>query len=114
MNEEYKQVVVVNNELKMGRGKICSQVAHASLSAFLKTDVKEREEWIKEGMKKIILKGDKKTIVLLFNKLKRKFPCSLIKDAGKTQIKPGSITALGIGPIKSKEIDVYIKEMKLL
>ena len=47
-------------------------------------------------------------------KLKKILPCALIKDAGRTQIEPGTITALGIGPALESDIDKYTKDLKLL
>ena len=51
-----KQVIVVRTDLKMSKGKIASQVSHASVEAVLKSNKNIVEIWRKEGMKKIILK----------------------------------------------------------
>lgn len=103
----------------MGKGKLCSQVAHASISSFLKT--KERfpewcDKWIEEGQKKIILKVNSLNELL---EIKRKFdeigiPNALISDAGYTQLPPGTITCLGVGPAPGELIDRITKDLKLL
>jgi len=114
---EYKQAIIIRNDLGMKKGKIASQAAHASLSAFLiaqRKDPKIIEEWI-DYQKKIVLKvSSEKELLLLFEQLRKILPCALIKDAGRTQISPGSITALGIGPAKESDIDKYTKDLKLL
>ena len=38
----------------------------------------------------------------------------LVRDAGHTQIKAGSMTVLGIGPAFPEEIDPVTKHLKLL
>jgi PTH2 family peptidyl-tRNA hydrolase len=113
-----KQVIVVNKELKMGKGKICSQVAHASLESYRRALAINKEivnEWLLKGQKKVVLKADLKTILELKNYFdKKKIPNALIRDAGLTQIEPGSITTLGIGPWFEEEIDEKTKNLKLL
>jgi len=100
----------------MGKGKIASQCAHASLASFLVADDISKNIWIKEGMKKVILKVKSKTELLKFQRLakKEKLSYELIKDRGLTQIKKGAITALGIGPAPDKKIDKITRKLKLL
>lgn len=38
----------------------------------------------------------------------------LVEDAGRTQIKAGSKTVLGVGPVESEIIDAITKDLKLL
>lgn len=113
-----KQVIIIRTDLGMGCGKKCAQAAHASLEAFLKTKQKDdfaAEQWLKQGMPKIVVRADsEKEILELFEKAKRTMPCALIKDAGRTQIQAGSITALAIGPWPEQEIDKLTKPLKLL
>ena len=114
----YKQVFIVNKDLNMGKGKICSQVAHAAVLCYKKAinvAPEKVKEWEKEGMKKIVLKASLKEILELKNKLDKEgiINC-LVIDAGLTQIPSGSITVLGIGPEKEEEIDKFTSKFKLL
>ena len=57
-----KLVCVVNQSLKMGKGKIAAQVGHASIQAFLGAGVSHPqhvEAWLAEGQKKICVKTPK-------------------------------------------------------
>ena len=111
-----KQAIVIRTDLKMGKGKIASQSAHASIAAFLKTSEKGRQKWLEEGMKKVVLKvSSERELKDLCNLAKKeKLPCELIKDRGLTQIEAGSITALGIGPADERKIDKITGKLKLL
>ena len=51
-----KQVILIRQDLKMPKGKLATQVAHASVEATLRSDKEKIKEWRKQGMKKIILK----------------------------------------------------------
>ena len=112
----YKQVIVVRKDLRLDKGKLASQVAHASLGSYKKASSKERTGWEQEGGKKVIVKvEDLKSLIGIFNKAKKeKLPCILIKDAGKTHIPPGTITAVGIGPALEKDIDKITGKLKIL
>ena len=100
----------------MSPGKLCSQSAHASISSFLKTKVKIREEWIDEGMKKIVLKVETKQELedIYAEAKKQNLPCSIIIDAAKTQLKHPDKTAVGIGPASDSKIDKITGKLKLL
>ncbi|MCH7902657.1 peptidyl-tRNA hydrolase [archaeon] len=112
---KYKQVILVREDLKLPKGKLSVQVAHASLDAALKSDKKILEAWKEQGQAKIVLQVDSKQELLeLFEELKNLFPTALIKDAGKTQIQSGEVTAIGIGPVPENEINKYTKDLKLL
>ncbi len=116
---DVKQVIVVRADLKMSKGKTCAQVAHASLEACeisKKRFKKIYEEWKNSGAKKVVLKVySEKEILELYEKAKSMdLPCYLVRDAGLTELKPGTITALGIGPYKSSEIDKITGKLRLL
>ncbi len=112
----YKQVVVVRKDLRLDKGKLAVQVAHASLNAYNKSDPDVKREWEDTGGKKVVLRVDGlRELIALHKKAKElKLPCSLIKDAGKTHIPPGTVTALGIGPCRDDELDMVTGNLKML
>jgi PTH2 family peptidyl-tRNA hydrolase len=115
---ELKQVIVIRSDLELGKGKLAGQVAHASVSAYLKVAQKEKQiaaQWEEQGQKKVVLKvASEEELLSLYEKMKREIPCALIRDAGKTQIEPGTITCFGAGPVDAKLIDKYTNDLKLL
>ncbi len=116
---EYKQVILVRTDLKMGTGKKCAQSCHASVSASDVVRVKNKtvwKNWKNSGQKKVVLKVNSiEQLVDIHKKLqKQNIPCYIINDAGLTQLPPDTTTALGIGPALSTEIDKITGELKLL
>ena len=111
-----KQVIVVRKDLKMGRGKLAAQVAHASIEAYKKADPDDVAEWESEGMKKVVVcvNGIKEFMDLMEKVKESKLPYSMIRDAGKTQLSPGTVTTIGIGPAEESKIDRFTKHLKLL
>ncbi|XP_780704.2 peptidyl-tRNA hydrolase 2, mitochondrial isoform X2 [Strongylocentrotus purpuratus] len=115
---EYKLVLVVRNDLKMGKGKVAAQCSHATLGCF-KKGTRIRPEWLKnwevDGQPKVVLKvQDEQSLLVLSGQATRKgLPTSIIQDAGRTQIAPGSKTVLGIGPGPAELIDEVTGDLKL-
>ena len=117
--EEYKQVILVRTDLKMGTGKKCAQSCHASVSASDLVRIQDKsawKNWKNTGQKKVVLKIQS---MEQLNELKKKFksnkiPFFIVNDAGLTQLTPGTITAVGIGPVLSTEIDKITGDLKLL
>lgn len=112
----YKQVIIVRSDIKMSTGKKCVQSSHASLGAYKKADKKIIDKWQYEGQKKVVVKvNSEKELLEYFNKIKKeKIPCFLVEDAGLTELKPGTITALGIGPEEEEKLDKITGKLKLL
>jgi len=113
---ELKQVIVVRTDLKMGKGKIAAQVAHASLGAALKASKRIVRKWLEENGKKVVLKAENGRKLVRIRKKAESLglPTFLVRDAGLTQLRRGTITAVGIGPADSKKIDKITGNLKLL
>ena len=119
MEDEIKQVIIVRKDLKMETGKLAAQVAHASLMSYFETEKKDKKmvkEWLDTGEKKIVLKVENEDSLKKFHEaFKYKgIPSVLVTDAGLTQLPPGTLTALGIGPWRSSEINPITSMLKLL
>lgn len=112
----YKQVILVRQDLKLPKGKLSIQVAHASVEALSKTDKRIVEEWKSEGAKKVALKvSDEKELFSFKEKAENAgLKTALIRDAGKTVLEPGTITCLGIGPDKEEKIDKVTGKLKMV
>ena len=54
---DYKQVILVREDLKLTRGKMSAQVSHASVGAALKSDKDDLKKWQHEGQKNNQPKG---------------------------------------------------------
>lgn len=133
MEKISKQVLIWRHDLKVRKGKIASQIAHASLaSLFNATGRKEIKElpitinpkedsamhhWLTERFTKITCYvKDEKELTEIFQQVQSKgLPCALITDAGLTEFDGvPTVTCLGIGPCWAEEIDPITKHLPLL
>jgi PTH2 family peptidyl-tRNA hydrolase len=114
--EEYKQVIVVNESLKLPRGKLAAQVAHAAVGAFLEANETARQAWLEAGMPKIVLAGTDQDDLLEYQQQagRESIPACLIADSGRTVLAEGTITCLGLGPAPGSEIDQITGALRLL
>lgn len=118
-NFKFKQVIVVRTDIKMSKGKIAAQVAHAAVTAALEAMKKKPEwfnAWLEEGQKKVVLKvNSDKELIEIYNKaLAMNLPVALIRDMGLTEIPPGTLTTVAIGPAPEDKIDRITGKLKLL
>src|SRR3989338_4188832 len=113
---DFKQVILVRDDLKLQKGKMAAQVSHASVGAVLKSDKDDVKKWQSQGMKKVVLRV--KDIQELQEYKKRAedagLVVALITDAGHTQLNPGTVTCLGIGPAREDKIDEVTGSLKLI
>ncbi|NXY89878.1 PTH2 hydrolase, partial [Alcedo cyanopectus] len=115
---EFKMVLIVRNDLKMGKGKVAAQCSHAAVSAYKQVQKRNPDllrQWEYCGQPKVVLKApDEETLIQLLDDAKHLgLTVSLIQDAGRTQIAPGSQTVLGIGPGPADVIDKVSGHLKL-
>ncbi len=115
----YKQALIVRLDLDMGRGKIAVQCSHAAVSATEQARTRFPEwykAWMTEGQAKIALKITELVSLLELEKSARRFPFPtyLVRDRGITQVPPGEITCLGIGPAPALDLDRLTGKLSLL
>lgn len=118
-NFRFKQCIVVREDLKMSLGKACAQVAHASVSAAEETRRLKPEwfdEWFKEGQRKIVLrvKSLEELLKIRDEALKEGVVACLISDMGLTELPPGTVTCLGLGPAPEELMNRITGELFLL
>lgn len=119
--DDYKQVILIRQDLKLPKGKIAAQAAHASVDAVLKQissvgGQKIVKSWRNEGMRKIAVKvSDEKELYKYIQQAKDLgLVTSVITDAGKTVVAPGTVTCGAIGPDESSSVDKITKDISLL
>ena len=110
-----KQAIVARADLGMGTGKLAAQVAHASLKAYDAASTESQREWKADGQKKIVLKGESASqLEALANQARIEgLPHALVRDAGHTQLEPGTLTALAVGPAHGAAIDRVTGDLSL-
>ncbi|WP_224332597.1 MULTISPECIES: peptidyl-tRNA hydrolase Pth2 [Haloprofundus] len=110
-----KQVIVARTDIGMGRGKLAAQVAHASLSAYEDADSRTRKKWKGEGQKKVVVKarGEKELFRLADLAEREGLPNAIVRDAGHTQLEPGTVTALAVGPGQDNLVDKVTGDLSL-
>lgn len=139
MMMKIKQVLVVRKDLKMRKGKIAAQCAHASLKVFLDrketrdencvwceskdsqnliiplTD--EMKEWLEGIFTKVCVSVDSEEELLeVYKKAQEaELPCALVTDAGLTEFHGiPTNTVVAIGPANEDKINEITGELKLL
>lgn len=117
---QYYMYVLVNDDLKMGKGKIAGQVGHVVgliteeiIRKSYESDTVSKEylryvKWKHTGHAKIILKATQEQITSFIGHSESMY----ILDAGRTQIAPDSLTVLGFYP--SNNLKEQFKNFKLL
>ncbi|MBL4827793.1 MAG: peptidyl-tRNA hydrolase [Spongiibacteraceae bacterium] len=111
-----KQVIIVNASLKLPKGKLAAQVAHASVSSFLASEANQQQYWLESGMPKVVLSAsDEEALLECYeNAISAGLAAEIVRDAGKTVLAAGTLTCIGIGPALSVDIDKITGNLKLL
>lgn len=112
-------VLVVRNDLKMGKGKIGAQCGHASVGAYQRAMERNPgavKRWDDSGCAKICVKVESEAELMNIRKAANLHGLNyyLVHDAGRTQIAAGSATVLAIGPDLVQSIDQLTGQLRLL
>ena len=114
-----KQVMCYRRDLKMRKGKIAAQVAHASMAALLRRDVGDESQivietdgalgwWLRRGFAKVVLSVEDEASLLAVRDAAAAegLPHALITDSGRTEF--GGVptrTTVAVGPAPVAWID---------
>jgi peptidyl-tRNA hydrolase, PTH2 family len=112
-------VLVLRGELRLTAGKAAVQAAHAAVmlvESATSRGLAALGPWRAQGQKKIAL------VVSTLEELEqlersaraRRIPTVWVKDAGLTEVAPGTITCLGLGPAPASELDPVTGDLALL
>lgn len=119
MSKSSKLVLVVRDDLKMGKGKVAAQCSHASVMAYCKAKKKQTallKQWELTGQMKVVVKCNNEVDLFELKKEAEKsgLLTSLVCDAGHTQVAPSTYTVLAIGPASKEALDKITGHLKLL
>ena len=116
---EYKMCVVLRTDLGMSTGKLIAQACHAAVEASEKAKKVNHTVWRRwrdEGAKKVALEAE--SLEELEDLAERAEAIDIvnvvIQDAGMTEVPPGTITALGLGPDLSEKMDRVTGSLPLI
>ena len=98
--------VVLRKDIHMGKGKFSAQAAHAIVSLIPQKNM--QWNFNKQPVEIWTVRGEENLVGIYSKAQKLNLNCTLIRDAGKTQIAPGSKTAVGLGPINEAEFDALM------
>ena len=110
-----KQAIVARTDIGMGKGKLAAQVAHASLKAYEKADERDKRGWKNGGQKKVVLKasGEEELYRLAEDAKRAGVAHAIVRDAGHTQLDPGTTTTLAVGPASEAAVDGVTGDLSL-
>uniref|UniRef100_A0A1B6BZ53 peptidyl-tRNA hydrolase n=1 Tax=Clastoptera arizonana TaxID=38151 RepID=A0A1B6BZ53_9HEMI len=111
--------LIIRSNVNMGKGKLCAQIGHAAVSCYEKALKKEPaiiNAWEKENEPKMVLRitSEKELYDLLDQAYNKDLVYCVIRDAGRTQLDEGTVTAAGIGPGDTKKIMEIVGHLKPL
>lgn len=109
-------VILARQDLKLPKGKLAAQCAHAAVEATLKSSSAKVKSWQDQGQKKVVLKvADEKEMMEYQQKAKAEgLVAAVITDAGRTVIAPGTKTCIGIGPDAEEKIDKVTGDLQMM
>lgn len=114
---DYRMYILVNEDIKISKGKLAGQVGHAVMSYLYYGAIKplqegrgieSLEDYMKE-QKKIILKCPQSKL----EELESEGGYSVIRDLGYTQLEPNTLTCINYGIRTPESLPQWVRELKL-
>lgn len=106
--------ILVNEDVKISKGKLAGQVGHAVAVYFYKyyNVIKNKtaiiHEYMNTAQKKVVLKCPQSKLEELENGKN-----ITIRDKGWTQLEPNTLTCVNMGIYDVEDVPQWIKELKL-
>ena len=118
-NDELTMVLVTRKDLKLSKGKLAAQCSHAAVECALKAKrirPNELSSWLENGARKIVVAAPNlDALKRLFGECQAEGLVSyMVRDAGHTEIPPGTVTVVGIGPGPRDDIDALTGSFSLV
>lgn len=118
ITENMRMMLIVRNDLKMGKGKVAAQCCHAALTAYklgMKRDPETMKVWDSNGQQKVTVKcnSEEELLTLLAEARNLGLISAVIVDSGRTQVAPGSKTVVAVGPGPRSLVDQVTGQLKL-
>lgn len=113
----YKLVIAVRTDLGMSVGKTAAQVAHAAVTAALSAaGTPELPAWLEDGQPKVVVRVG--SLEALREKVEearaRDLRATVIADAGRTELEPGTETCAAFGPDADEKLAPVTGQLPLL
>ncbi len=125
---------LIVNDIGMSAGKIAAQVGHAvgmlygyhhkligQVDNCITLDEEEYNEyckqidqfdqWKRESFRKVVLKCTREA---RWKRSKEELHCVVVKDAGLTEVEPGSETVIGVWPMRKSERPNFLRKLQAL
>ena len=115
-----KQVIIIRKDLKMSKGKLAVQAAHAAVLgsiSVINSDQTIFAAWIAAGMTKICVyvNSEKEMMDLYSRFINSGIPTVYVTDAGKTEFNGvPTRTCIAVGPWDNLLIDKFTKTLQLV
>ena len=112
-------VVLVRRDLEMSAGKSAAQVAHAAVGCSLKARkqaLAQFDRWRSDHGRIVVLAVDDLQALEDYREeaLTHRLVHHAVTDAGRTEVAPGTVTVLGIGPAPKSVLDVLLGHLEPL
>ena len=109
-----KRVIVIRKDLNMSAGKMVAQSLHAAW----KTKGNKEYKFDQNNVCIVCgVKSEQKLLNVMKKAEENNIPCGLQIDSGRTEVSPGTITVLSLGPVQGKKIEILnniTKRLQLL
>ena len=117
LSEPPTMAFLCRTDLDLSPGKLAVQCAHAAVESLRKakqTHSRMVQRWRESASRKVCLAVENEDELSHFVGLVEgaSLPFAVIKDAGLTEIPPGTVTVLGVGPGPRHTMDALFKNLR--